>query len=81
MYKGREMIGKPVVSYDAGEKFDAIKDLIFDQDSNQLLGFLVQESGWLRQAKVLLLQDVKAIGGNAVIATSKSCDRPRGQNS
>ena len=72
MYKGREMIGKPVVSYDTGEKFDAIEDLIFDQDSNQLLGFLVQESGWLRRAKVLLLQDVKAIGGNAVIATSKA---------
>jgi uncharacterized protein YrrD len=72
MYKGKEMIGKPVVSYDAGEKFDAVKDLIFDQDSNQLLGFLVQESGWLRPAKVLLLKDVKAIGVNAVIATSKS---------
>ncbi|MEM8804421.1 MAG: PRC-barrel domain-containing protein [Cyanobacteria bacterium P01_G01_bin.38] len=71
MYKGRELIGKPVVSYDAGEKFDIVEDLIFDQDSNQLLGLLVQESGWFKGARILLLKDVKAIGLNAIIATSK----------
>lgn len=71
MYKGRELIGKPVVSYDAGEKFDIVEDLIFDQDSNQLLGLLVQEPGWFKGARILLLKDVKAIGLNAIIATSK----------
>ncbi|MGB3493516.1 MAG: PRC-barrel domain-containing protein [Elainellaceae cyanobacterium] len=72
MYKGREIIGKPVVSYDAGEKFDIIVDLIFDQDSKKLLGFLVQESGWFKRSKVLQLKDVKAIGVNAVVVTSKT---------
>jgi uncharacterized protein YrrD len=71
MYKGREIIGKPIISYDAGEKFDVVEDLIFDQDSNQLLGFLVQESSWFQGARILLLKDVKAIGFNAIVATSK----------
>jgi uncharacterized protein YrrD len=72
MYKGRDIIGKPVVSYDMGEKFDAVEDLIFDQDSNQLLGFLVKESGWFSSARVLLLKDVKSIGVDAVITESKA---------
>jgi uncharacterized protein YrrD len=71
MYKGRDIIGKPIVSYDKGEKFDTVEDLIFDQDSNQLLGFLVKESGWLSSAQVLLLKDVQAIGPDAVITSSK----------
>jgi uncharacterized protein YrrD len=71
MFKGRDMIGKAIVSYDAGEKFDLVKDLVFDQESNQLLGFLVQEAGWFRRAQILLLRDVQAIGGDAVITSSQ----------
>ncbi len=72
MYKGRDIIGKPIVSYDMGEKFDTVEDLIFDQDSNQLLGFLIDEAGWFSSAQVLLLKDVQAIGPDAIITTSKN---------
>ena len=71
MFKGREVIGKPIISYDAGEKFDVVEDLIFDQESNQLLGFLVQEASWLKPAQVLLFRDVQAIGADAVITSSQ----------
>jgi sporulation protein YlmC with PRC-barrel domain len=75
MFKGRDMIGKTIVSYDNGEKFDAVKDLIFDQDSHQLLGFLVREGGWLKHAQILLLGDVQAIGVDAVITgASQLCN-------
>jgi uncharacterized protein YrrD len=72
MYKGKEIIGKPVVSYDVGEKFYTIQDLLFDQTSNQILGFLVQESSWFNSAHVLLLKDVQSIGPDAVITASKN---------
>lgn len=71
MFKGRDVIGKPVVSYDDGKKFDVVEDLIFDQESHQLLGFLVKEAGWFRPAQVLLLSDVQAIGTDAVITASQ----------
>ncbi|MGL5081100.1 MAG: PRC-barrel domain-containing protein, partial [Microcoleaceae cyanobacterium] len=71
MRKGQDIIGKPVVAYDSGEKLETISDLIFDQGSNQLLGFLVDEGGWFSDAKVLPIGQVKAIGLDAVIVASK----------
>ena len=71
MRKGNEVIGKPVVSYSTGRRIDTIKDLIFDQNSNRLLGFLISEGGWLSSPRILLLKDVLAIGVDAVIISSR----------
>jgi uncharacterized protein YrrD len=71
MRNGKDMIGKPVVAFDSGEKFRTIVDLIFDQESNLLLGFLVDEGGWFSNALVLPLTQVQAIGSDAVIVPSK----------
>ena len=53
MRKGTDIIGKAVVAYDTGERFEKVLDLIFDQDSNRLLGFLVDEAGWFSTSKVI----------------------------
>jgi uncharacterized protein YrrD len=71
MRKGKDIVGKPVVAYDSGEKIETIVDLIFDQYDNRLLGFLIDEGGWFSNAKVLPLNQVKAIGVDAVIIQSK----------
>lgn len=71
MRKGKDIIGKTVVAYNSGRKLQTIKDLIFDQDENRLLGFLIKESGWFSSAKVLPLSLVKAIGVDAIIVASK----------
>jgi uncharacterized protein YrrD len=76
MRKGKDIIGKPVVAYDSGEKVETIVDLIFDQNDNCLLGFLIDESGWFSNAKVLPLSLVKAIGLDAVIIDSESAISP-----
>jgi uncharacterized protein YrrD len=71
MRKGRDLIGKPVIAYDTGEKFETITDLVFDQVKNVLLGFLVDEGGWFTSARVLPLAQVQAIGPDAVIVASR----------
>ncbi len=71
MRKGRDVIGKPVVAYDSGENLETISDLIFDQGSNRLLGFLVDEGGWFSSSKVLPIGKVKSIGLDAIIVPSK----------
>ena len=71
MRKGKDIIGKTVVAYNSGRKLQTIKDLIFDQDENRLLGFLIKESGWFSSAKVLPLSLVKAIGVDAIVVASK----------
>lgn len=76
MRKGKDIIGKPVVAYDSGEKVETIVDLIFDQNDNSLLGFLIDEGGWFSNAKVLPLSLVTAIGIDAVIIGSESAISP-----
>jgi len=71
MRKGSDIINKVVVTYDAGKKIERIQDLIFDQQRNQLLGFLVKEKGLFRDAKVIPLQEVQAIGLDAIVVNSK----------
>jgi len=71
MRNGKAMIGKPIVAFDSGEKFNGIVDLIFDQQNNLLLGFLVDEGGWFSTAMVLPLSNIQAIGNDAVIVASR----------
>jgi uncharacterized protein YrrD len=72
MRKGTDLIGKPVVAFDTGQQFESIKDLLFDQENNQLLGFLVDEGGWFSSARVLPLQNIQSIGPDAVIVPAKN---------
>ncbi|MBN3940411.1 MAG: PRC-barrel domain-containing protein [Nostoc sp.] len=67
MLKGSDVIDKVVVTYDRGKKIVRIIDLIFDRERNQLLGFLVAEKGLFRDAKVIPLQEVQAIGSDAIV--------------
>jgi uncharacterized protein YrrD len=79
MRNGKGMIGKPVVAYDSGEEFKKIVDLIFDQENNLLLGFLVDEAGLFNNALVLPLSSIQAIGADAVIVADKDAIAPAGQ--
>ncbi|WP_448266117.1 PRC-barrel domain-containing protein [Nostoc sp. DSM 114159] len=71
MLKGSDILDKVVVTYDTGKKIVRIIDLIVDRERNQLLGFLVAEKGLFRDAKVIPLQEVQAIGSNAIVVNSK----------
>jgi uncharacterized protein YrrD len=71
MRKGSELIGKPVVSFDTGQQIETIRDIVFDQAYNMLLGFVVDEGGWFSSARVLPLEHVQVIGPDTVIVGSK----------
>jgi uncharacterized protein YrrD len=71
MLKGRDILDKSVVSYETGERFEKVKDLLFDQNNNQLLGLLLEEKSWFKSAKIVLLKDVQAVGPDAVIVPSQ----------
>jgi len=76
MRKGSDLIGKPVVSFDTGEQFETISDLIFDQNNNQLLGFVVDEGGWFSGARVLPLRNIQALGPDTLIVPDKGAVIP-----
>lgn len=72
MRKGSDLIGKVVVAYDTGKKIARVQDLMFDQDSNQLVALLVEEAGWFSGARVLPFQNIKAVGLDAIITMTES---------
>src|SRR3954451_24867753 len=67
MRKGSQVIGKPVVTFDSGERVDTVKDVLFDQETNRIVGLLVDEGGFFSKARVVRWQDVEALGPDAVI--------------
>src|SRR3712207_6489344 len=76
MRKGSDLIGKPIVSFDDGSEIETIQDLVFDQNNNQLLGFVVDEGGWFSGARVLPLNRVQALGPDTVIVPDKKAVIP-----
>ncbi len=72
MRKGTDIIGKDVVALNSGAKLNSINDLVFDQDANQVLGFVVDEGGWSSNAKVIPLQAIHSIGPDALIVADAS---------
>jgi uncharacterized protein YrrD len=70
MYKGKDLIGRPIVTHDTGEAVGTVVDLIFDREEHRLLGFLLDRGGWFSNAKVLPLHLIEAIVGDAITAAS-----------
>jgi uncharacterized protein YrrD len=79
MRKGSEIIGKSVIAFDTGEKFETVLDLIFDQYSNRILALLVDEAGWFSTSNVIPLSSIQSIGPDAIIVASKSAEIPANQ--
>ncbi len=67
MRKGSDIVGKPIITYDTGEKIGRVRDLIFDQERNYLVALLVQEGGFMSDARVLPLASIQSIGMDAAI--------------
>ena len=76
MFKLKDIIGKPIIADDSGEKIETVVAPIFDRDENYLLGFLVDRGGWFSNPKVLPLYLVKAIEADGIIIPSKESIAP-----
>lgn len=69
MLKGREILGLPVITLHEKKQLGEIKDLIYDPDQNKVLGYLVENGGWLRDGRGFLHSDViKREDGCLVVA-------------
>ncbi|GAP96191.1 PRC-barrel domain-containing protein [Leptolyngbya sp. NIES-2104] len=71
MRKGSDILGKSITAFDTGKRVARVQDLIFDQDTNQLLGVLVEEAGLFHSAKVIPLNAISAFGTDTLIISSR----------
>ena len=72
MLKGRDQIGKRVIAVDTGEEIDKVRDVVFDQDANEVLGFLLDEGGLFSAAQIVPFSCVRAVGPDAMLVSDKS---------
>jgi len=69
MHKVSELIGKSIVSAATGERLGKVSDVLVDQQSHRVLGFVIG-GGLMSAEHVLPHADVQAMGADAVVARS-----------
>jgi uncharacterized protein YrrD len=70
--KANSLIGLPVITVNDGKKVNTIKDIVYDGTTNQVTAFVVDEKGWFSVAKIILIQDIKSIGKDAILIDDES---------
>jgi uncharacterized protein YrrD len=67
MRKGKDANGLLVIARDTGRKLGKVEDLVIDSQGSRILGILVDEAGWFKEAKVVAWPSFRVIGLDAVI--------------
>lgn len=70
LIKGKDVIGLKIISVEEGKHIGEVEDIIFDPKSNEVKALLADKGGLFSDAKVILLEDTKSIGRDAVIVDS-----------
>lgn len=58
MIKGRELMGLSVTTVDGRRQIGEIKDIIYDPETNIVLGYILDNKKWLKDGKGFLQTDV-----------------------
>lgn len=67
MRKGKNVIGKDVLSYIDGQKSNSVKDLIIGLDNASIVALLVDEGGLFSSAQVVPMENVVSFGKDAAV--------------
>lgn len=68
--RATELIGKPVVAADTGEKLGTVSDLLLDGGSGNLIG-LVLRHGLMKSEDVMPAAAIQTLGADAIVSRSK----------
>jgi len=53
MRKGKDTGGLLVITRDTGKKLGKVADLVLDRQGSRVLGILMDEAGWFKEAQVV----------------------------
>lgn len=71
LVKANNVIGLKVVTLETGKEVTKIEDVVYDPRDNMVKALVIDEGGWFSDAKVILFEDIKSIGEDAVIIESE----------
>lgn len=72
MLKGREIVSLPIITLEDNKQVGEVKSIIYDQFSGSVLGYVVENKGWLRDARVIAHQDIEKITPDAMFISNCS---------
>lgn len=67
--RATELIGKPVVAADTGERLGTVGDLLLDDGSGNLVG-LVLRHGMMKSEDVMPASAIQTLGADAIVSRS-----------
>lgn len=70
MQRVSDIVGKPIISAESGEKLGKVSDVLVDREGSRVVG-VVMRKGLLASERVLPYGDVQALGDDAVVARSE----------
>lgn len=69
----RSLLGKPIYALDAGRCLGSVKDVVYDTTDARLLALTTEYPGYFSaHRRVLLFEDIKSIGPDAITVQSNS---------
>jgi uncharacterized protein YrrD/DNA-binding protein H-NS len=74
--KGKNVIGKDVISYMDGVKLHSVKDLVIGMDNETVVALLVEEGGLLSSPRVVPMENVASFGKDAVVIADSGAAIP-----
>ena len=67
--RATDVIGKPVVTANGGERLGTVADLLLDDSTASLVGLVIR-NGLLKRESVLPVASVQTLGSDAVVSWS-----------
>lgn len=61
------IIGLPVFTLPDGKKIETVSDVIYHPKDNRIEALLIDTHGWFSKARVLLFEDIRSVGTDAVL--------------
>src|SRR4051794_40404351 len=71
MFKGGDVVGKPVIAQDTGKEIHKVETLVIDPSRNQLMALVVEKGGLMGHTKVVPWQGVHTVGEDAILIHSE----------
>ncbi len=62
MRKANDLIGKPIVQQDTGERIASVYNVVIDRNTQRAVALLIQTGGWLRDARVVPWNRITSLG-------------------
>lgn len=70
MKKSKQLTGTEVINPESGEVIGRVKDTLFLPGDKKIRGLLISCRRWIKSLKILIIEDIKAIGNDAILIKS-----------